>query len=132
MDTKSQTVLMTGAAGGSGYELAKLFARYRCNLVLVARSAEKLTQLATELQNQFGVTVKTIPLDLTAPPAPKFRFDQLQRETVPGDILLNNACFGAFGESAVIPAEAILAQLQLTVSHLPHTPPLSLPPTPQI
>src|SRR5258708_12565054 len=118
MDTKSQTVLITGASGGIGYELAKLFARDHCNLVLVASSAEKLPQLATELQNQFGVTVKTIPLDLTAPPAPKFLFDQLQRENVPVDILINNAGFGAFGEFAVIPEDEILGQIQLNVTPL--------------
>ncbi len=128
MDTRSQTVLITGASGGIGYELAKLFARDHCNLVLVARSAEKLTQLATELQNQFGVTVKTIPLDLTAPPAPKFLFDQLQRENVPVDILINNAGFGAFGEFAVIPEEEILGQIQLNVTALTHLTRLFLAP----
>ena len=60
------TVLITGASGGIGYELAKLFARDRHNLVLVARSAEKLGQVATELRVR-GVTVKTIALDLSAP-----------------------------------------------------------------
>ncbi len=128
MDPKSQTVLITGASGGIGYELAKLFARDHCNLVLVARSAEKLTQVATELQNQFGVTVRTIPLDLAAPPAPKFLFDQLRRENVPVDILINNAGFGAFGEFAVMPEEEILGQIQLNVSALTHLARLFLAP----
>jgi len=128
MDTKSQTVLITGASGGIGYELAKLFARDRCNLVLVARSAEKLTQVATELQNQFGVTVRTIPLDLAAAPAPKFLFDQLRRENVPVDILINNAGFGAFGEFAVMPEEEILGQIQLNVTALTHLARLFLAP----
>ena len=79
MNTKSQTVLITGASGGIGYELAKLFARNRHNLVLVARNAERLSEVATEL-NHFGITVKTVPLDLAAPPAPTFLFDQLKRE----------------------------------------------------
>jgi short-subunit dehydrogenase len=73
------TVLITGASGGIGCELAKLFARDHHNLVLVARSADKLAQVAAELQAH-GVTVKTISLDLAEPPAPKFLFDQLQRE----------------------------------------------------
>lgn len=127
MDTKSQSVLITGASGGIGYELAKLFARDHCNLVLVARSAEKLTQVATELK-QFGVTVKTIPLDLAAPPAAKFLFDQLHRENIPVDILINNAGFGAFGEFAAMPEEEILGQIQLNVTALTHLTRLFLAP----
>ena len=50
----SQTVLITGASGGIGYELAKLFARDHHNLVSVARSADKLTQVAKELE-AYGV-----------------------------------------------------------------------------
>jgi len=98
----SQTVLITGASGGIGYELAVLFARDRHNLVLVARSGDKLGLIAAELQTQYGVTVKAIALDLADSPAPKFLFDQLQREGIAVDILVNNAGFGAFGEFATI------------------------------
>jgi len=111
------TVLITGASGGIGYELAKLFARDRHNLVLVARSADKLGQVAAELQ-ALGVTVKTIPLDLTDPPAPKFLFDQLQREGTSVEILVNNAGFGAFGEFAQMPEEEIHGQIQLNIAAL--------------
>jgi uncharacterized protein len=111
------TVLITGASGGIGYELAKLFARDHHNLVLVARSADKLAQIATELQAH-GITVKTIALDLAASPAPKFLFDQLQREGVAVDILINNAGFGVFGEFAQMPEEEILGQIQLNITAL--------------
>ena len=57
------TVLITGASGGIGYELAKLSARDHHNLILVARSGDKLAQIAAELRAQ-NVTVKTIALDL--------------------------------------------------------------------
>ena len=121
------TVLITGASGGIGYELAKLFARDRHNLVLVARSAEKLTQVAAELQKN-GVTVKTIALDLSAPPAPRFLFDQLQRENIAVDILINNAGFGVFGEFAQMPEEEILGQINLNISALTELTRLFLPP----
>jgi short-subunit dehydrogenase len=127
MNPKPQTVLITGASGGIGYELAKLFARDHHNLLLVARSAEKLTQVAAELSH-FGVTVKTIPLDLAAPPAPTFLFDQLQRENIPVDILINNAGFGAFGEFAAMPEQEILGQIQLNVTALTHLTRLFLAP----
>ena len=111
------TVLITGASGGIGYELAKLFARNHHNLVLVARNADKLAQVAKELQPQ-GVTVKTIALDLVEPPAPRFLFDQLQREGVAIEILINNAGFGALGGFAQMPAEEIQGQIDLNITAL--------------
>jgi short-subunit dehydrogenase len=120
------TVLITGASGGIGYELAKLFARDHHDLVLVARSAEKLSQVAAELQAH-GVTVKTIVLDLALPVAPKFLFDQLQRENIAIDILINNAGYGAFGEFAAMPEEEILGQIHLNITALTHLTRLLLP-----
>src|SRR5262249_5326368 len=52
-----QTALITGASTGIGYELAKLFAGDRFNLVLIARSGPRLSQVAEELRTQHGVTV---------------------------------------------------------------------------
>src|SRR5271156_5397395 len=109
MESKIQTVLITGASGGIGYDRAKLFARDQHNLVLVARSADKLAQVAAEVQT-YGVTVKTITLDLTAPPAPRFLFDQLHRDNIAIDILINNAGFGIYGEFAEMPEAEILVQ----------------------
>jgi short-subunit dehydrogenase len=121
------TTLITGASGGIGYELAKLFGGDRHNLVLVARSVDKLALVAAELQTH-GVTVKTIALDLAAPPAPKFLFDQLQREGIAVDILINNAGFGAFGAFAQMPAEEILGQIDLNIRALTELTRLFLPP----
>lgn len=121
------TTLITGASSGIGYELAKLFARDHHNLVLVARNADKLAQVANELQAH-GITVKTIALDLAAPPAPKFLFDQLQREGIAVDILVNNAGFGSFGEFAHMPEEEILGQISLNITALTELTRLFLPP----
>lgn len=113
----SQTVLITGASGGIGYELAKLFARDHHNLVLVARNSEKLTQVANEL-NGYGVTIKTVALDLSETPAPKFLFDQMQREGIGIDILINNAGFGVFGEFAQMRHQEILGQINVNITAL--------------
>jgi uncharacterized protein len=121
------TVLITGASGGIGYELAKLFARDHHNLILVARSGDKLAQIANELQS-LGVTVRTYSLDLTQPPAPKFLFDQLQGQAVAVDILINNAGFGAFGEFAQMSNEEIFGQIQLNIIALTELARLFLPP----
>ncbi|MCU1302395.1 MAG: Short-chain dehydrogenase [Candidatus Sulfotelmatobacter sp.] len=120
MHSKTQTALITGASGGIGYELAKLFARDHYNLVLVARSSAKLNQVAAELQNQFAVTVRTFALDLSTPPAPKVLFDQLNRDGIVVDVLVNNAGFGAFGPFAEMAEEEIVGQIQLNVTALTH------------
>jgi uncharacterized protein len=118
MNANPLTALITGASSGIGYELAKLFAADGYNLVLVARSADQLKQVATDLRSQFRVTVKVIPLDLAAELAAKFLFDQLRREGIAVDILVNNAGFGAFGEFAHMPGEEILGQIQLNITAL--------------
>ena len=121
------TVLISGASGGIGYELAKLFARDRHNLILVARSADKLRQVAAELQTS-GVQVKTVSLDLGELPAPKFLFDQLQREGIAVDILVNNAGFGAHGDFATMLDDQILGQINLNITALTELTRLFLPP----
>ena len=116
----NKTALITGASGGIGYELAKLFARDHHNLVLVARSAGKLTQVADELQREFGILAKAFPLDLIAASAPQSLFDQLQREGVAVDILVNNAGYGVLGQFAQVSLEDNLGQIQLNITALTH------------
>src|SRR5579864_1079651 len=128
MDTTNRTALITGASGGIGYELAKLFAADRHNLVLGARSADKLNQLAAELEGRFGVKVKTIALDLASAPAPRFLYDQMQREGTSIDMLINNAGFGAYGEFATMSEDEILGQVHLNITGLTLLTKLFLPP----
>src|ERR1700687_6151098 len=118
MDVPPLTVLITGASGGIGYELAKLFAKDHHNLVLVARNGPRLAQVADELQRQVGITVRTFALDLTEPSAPQSLFAQVQSEGVAVDILVNNAGYGRFGEFAAVPVEESLRQIQLNVTAL--------------
>jgi len=118
MESSTQTALITGASGGIGYELAKLFAKDHHNLVLVARSGDKLNQLAGELRGQFGVTVKTVALDLASAPGGKILFDLLEGEKLAIDVLVNNAGFGVFGEFAGMAEEEILGQVHLNVTAL--------------
>ncbi|HTT24613.1 MAG TPA: SDR family oxidoreductase [Candidatus Sulfotelmatobacter sp.] len=121
------TVLITGSSGGIGYELAKLFARNHHNLILVARSGDRLVQIAAELR-MLGVHVNTCALDLAAPTASKFLFDQVKSAGLMVDILINNAGFGAFGEFAQMPEEQILGQIQLNITTLTQLTRLFLPP----
>jgi short-subunit dehydrogenase len=128
MTAPTRTALITGGSGGIGYELAKFFAKDHHNLVLVARSTDKLARVADELQRQFGISARATPLDLTAGPAPQFLFDQLQREGIAIDFLVNNAGYGVFGEFAKIPLEQELGQIQLNVAALTHLTKLFLGP----
>jgi uncharacterized protein len=127
MNEPTRAVLITGASGGIGYELAKLFAHDHHNLVLVARSGAQLVKIADELQRQFGILVKTVALDLAAAPAPQFLFDQLQRDGMAVDILVNNAGYGKFGAFAEVPREDALGQIHLNVTALTHLTRLFLP-----
>ena len=100
----TETVLITGASSGIGLELARLFAADKSNLVLVARSQDKLETLAQELRRQ-GVQVLVLPKDLTNPAAPQEIFDHLTGQGVVVDVVVNNAGFGALGSVADLPVE---------------------------
>src|ERR1700734_3751117 len=127
MASKGSTALITGASGGIGYELAKLFARDHYNLILVARSGDKLNLVASELREQFGVTVKTIALDLAADQAVTSLFEHLKGEGLAVDVLVNNAGFGVLGDFAETAKEEVLGQVQLNVTALTHLTRLFLP-----
>lgn len=86
--------LITGASGGIGKELARVFARNHHDLVLVARNAQALDELKTELESTCGVSVICISQDLTAENAVQALFQELQKENVNVSILVNNAGFG--------------------------------------
>jgi len=118
MPQERKTALITGASGGIGYELAKLFAHDHHDLVLVARNADTLARFADELQRQFGVKVVPVPLDLSETSAPQALFDQLQREGVRVDFLVNNAGYGKFGEFLAVALEDSLGQIEVNITAL--------------
>jgi uncharacterized protein len=112
------TALITGASGGIGYELAMLFARDHHDLVLVARSGPKLADFGLALQRDFGISVKTIPIDLTLPNAPQSVFEDVQRSGIHIDVLVNNAGYGVLGEFAQLPLTDDVGMIQLNVMAL--------------
>ena len=90
--------LITGASSGIGWELAKLFAAGRFNLVLVARNKLRLEALAAELGGSNAIQVKVLAKDLASPTAPAEIFEALRG--TPISILVNNAGVGAYGPFA--------------------------------
>jgi len=125
--TKSQTVLITGASGGIGEELAKCFAQDGYRLILVARTTERLVALADTLQQRYGVSVKTISQDLAAPMAADELAAALQRESLAVDVLVNNAGFAIHGFFAESSLSEQLEMIQLNVLTLTHLTRLLLP-----
>lgn len=96
----TKTALITGASGGIGLEFARVFAREGYNLVLVARSEDKLSQLANELKTKHNVQVRVMARDLSSITAPQEIFDTLTADGIQIDVLINNAGFAAFGRFA--------------------------------
>ena len=114
------TALITGASFGIGMEFARIFAREGYNLVLVARSADKLRQLASELEKGHGTRSLILATDLTEPGASAYVLDQTTRADIQVDVLVNNAGFGQYGLFAENDLEECLRQIQLNVTTLTH------------
>ncbi|HEY6303312.1 MAG TPA: SDR family oxidoreductase [Terriglobales bacterium] len=122
-----KAALITGASFGIGLELARIFAREGYNLILVARSADRLRQLASELEKSYGTRSLILATDLTEPGAPAYLLDRTTRADIQVDVLVNNAGFGQYGFFAENDLEECLRQIQLNVTALTHLTRLYLP-----
>ena len=122
-----KTALITGASFGIGREFARIFAREGCNLVLVARSADKLRQLSSDLEKAHGTRSLILAVDLTEPGAAAYVLDQTTRADIQVDVLVNNAGFAQYGLFAENDLEECLRQIQLNVTSLTHLTRLYLP-----
>jgi hypothetical protein len=88
---QGQTALITGASSGIGEALAQRFARAGFNLVLVARSADKLKVLSAALARDHGIKAWVSPADLSVPGAAQKLAVAMKRARRPIDVLVNNA-----------------------------------------
>jgi short-subunit dehydrogenase len=113
-----ETVLVTGASGGIGEAFAKVFAARDYDLILTARSADKLAKVAAALGNR--VRVEVLPVDLSDPAGPEKLLSAIEAKAIPVDILVNNAGVGTFGPFAESSLEKELAQIRLNVVALTH------------
>ena len=109
------TALITGASSGIGTVFAERLAHRSHDLVLVARSHDKLQTLASRLSQQCGIQTTVISQDLTAPGAIQTIFTQLEKQSIEIDLLVNNAGFGVYGEFAEGQLETYLNMIQLNV-----------------
>lgn len=89
-----QTALITGASGGIGYEIAKLFAMDGVNLILMARSADKLNEIKQIFEKDYKIAVKVITADLSSEKELPQIIESINKEDITINYLVNNAGFG--------------------------------------
>jgi short-subunit dehydrogenase len=114
----SQLAVVTGASSGIGAEFARQLAARGVDLVLVARSKDKLEELASTLRTRNGVTVRPIALDLSLPDSSETLARMLDEQGVAVDILINNAGFASHGDLAEADPGHMASQVQLNVGTL--------------
>lgn len=101
---EGQTVLVTGASGGIGMELARCFAKDGYDLVLAARSGKQLEALARSLADEFHISVVPISCDLSQIGAGARLMKEIDTQGIAVNVLVNNAGYGqrgAFFESNI-------------------------------
>jgi short-subunit dehydrogenase len=115
MADQQQYALITGATSGIGLELAKLFAKDKYNLVIVARSQDELSQTGNELQQQYGIQVTSIAKDLFEPQAPFDVYQQVKAQGIQIDVLVNDAGQGQYGAFTTTDINRELDIIQLNI-----------------
>ncbi|MYL72726.1 SDR family NAD(P)-dependent oxidoreductase [Halobacillus litoralis] len=118
------TALITGASGGIGYEFARLFAKSGYNLIVVARSEDKLQQLKEELD---GHPITIIPQDLSEPGAAEVVYSKVKELGLNVTVLVNNAGFGLNGLFEDLPLLDQQKMLQVNINALTELTHLFLP-----
>lgn len=93
-----ENVLITGATSGIGYELAKIFAKNRYNLILCARNRANLEEIKENIINEYKVDVHIFPKDLSKEQEIKELYSEITNSSISVDILINNAGAGYVGE----------------------------------
>jgi uncharacterized protein len=122
-----EVVLITGASSGIGLELARQFAKYGSDLVLVARRENRLKALAEELNQSYGTVCVEYCTDLSDIDASTKVFAFCKKQNIHIDVLVNNAGFGANDAFVHLPAELQVRMLNVNIIALTHLTRLFLP-----
>ena len=93
--TAASTALITGATAGIGAEFARQLAGRGCNLVVIARDADRLEATAQSLRTAYGVHVDVLVADLLTPEGLAVVEARVAEPDI--EILVNNAGFGLIG-----------------------------------
>ena len=122
------TTLITGASSGIGRAFAHRIAAAGGNVVLVARRASVLDELAIELRSHHGVQATPITQDLDQPDAGARLVAELEERGIEVDVLINNAGLGIHGDLATAPLANTTTQIGVNVNSLTVLTALLLPP----
>ena len=110
-----KTALITGASGGIGYELAKIFAKNGNDLVLAARSQDKLKTIKKELEGEYKVKVDLYPADLSVAGSAMGLYEHCQSNHIVIDYLINNAGYGDYKSVVDADPEVLSNMLRLNI-----------------
>lgn len=94
----TETALITGCTSGIGEALAKVLAKERYDLILVARNHEKVKRLSDELSMAHGISTHIIVCDLEKPGAADYVYQQTIASGLQVSLLINNAGFNEQGD----------------------------------
>lgn len=108
--------LVTGASSGIGAAFSHALRARRAKLILVARRAQRLSELSQVLGGEPNVAV--LPLDLSLPDAVERLMAFLQQRAITVDLLINNAGVGWTGPFAEQTDESVRGILDLNVRAL--------------
>ena len=115
---QARYALVTGASSGIGECFARALGARKWNLVLVARTQEKLSALAKELGSAYGVQVAPLSFDLSGPGAAGRLATILRERQLEIGLLVNNAGFGARGRFDELSPDRQSEMLRLNVNAL--------------
>lgn len=110
--------LITGASSGIGEAFARALAARGHNLLLVARSEEKLIRLCSELGRTSSIHCQQFTLDLSKPGSTSKIFEETKNRGLEIDLLINNAGFGSMGEFATLDLAYELDMIDLNIRSL--------------
>ncbi|AXY73940.1 SDR family oxidoreductase [Paraflavitalea soli] len=113
-----QYILITGASSGIGCEMAQQLAALKYNLILTARSEDKLAAMQQELSSRYGVVVHYITKDLSKAEQAYQLYDDIKSANYQVSHLVNNAGFGDYGSFLETSLEKELNMIDLNVSSL--------------
>jgi short-subunit dehydrogenase len=113
-----KTALITGASSGIGEAIAQLLAARGMNLLLVARSEDKMAALAQALSGQYGIRAEFVPINLCREDAAQAVYRRTQALGMRVDLLVNNAGMGTYGSFETLAPSQEHEEIQLNVAAL--------------
>lgn len=128
MSPSTGYALITGASSGIGECFARALAAKKLDLILVARSRDKLRTLAEELAAAHGVKALPLDYDLSVLGASSSLAAELDEKALEVDLLINNAGFGGRGEFAHLPLDRQAEMIQLNARAVVELTHLLVPP----